>query len=115
MPSVSPAIDTDGHGRCTLAGFQISGPFTRLAIALQLRIDRLHHFIGAQRAAADLGIDIIGFGEAQFPQHAFDRLVRQLDSLRRKTLFRESCGPATPAGRAAHGAGTGGFLRARGR
>jgi hypothetical protein len=48
-------------------------------VRLKLGIHRLEHFVGPERAPADIGIDIFWFGEAKLPQHALHRLVGELE------------------------------------
>ena len=59
----------------------------RLAGALEFGEDRLQHFVAAQRAAADIGIDILGLGQAQFLGHFLDRLVGQFAPFVGEGLF----------------------------
>ncbi len=47
-------------------------------VALELGVDSLEHLVGAKRAAADIGVNILGPSEAQLAQHALDRLVGEL-------------------------------------
>ena len=60
--------------------------------ALEFGEHRLQHFGAAQRAAPDIGIDILGLGQAQFLGHFADGLVGQFGALVGEDLFQNLAG-----------------------
>ena len=68
-------------------------PDAALLGALELGKDRLQHFVAAQRAAPDIGIDILGLGQAQLLGHFADRLLGQFARPGRQRPFPGSCWP----------------------
>ena len=73
MPSVRPRMEIGLR-----VGFGERGLLAALRIALQFGEHGLQHFVAAQRAAADIGIDVFGLGEMQLLGDFADRLVGQL-------------------------------------
>ncbi len=45
---------------------------------LELGINGFKHFLGAQCAAPDIGVNVVGLGVPQFLEHASDRFLGQL-------------------------------------
>src|SRR5215471_20427510 len=58
-----------------------------LGIALQMRVDGLQDVVGAERATADIGVNIVRPRQAQLPENPFDALVAQLIAFIDEGLF----------------------------